>query len=416
MRVQVPPSAPHIMNIFIRYGELVLKLGNRDVFEAKLEKNIKLAMKELRFDVVRYYGHMMLEVGDKNGELAIEKLKCIPGISNFSVIKEVLKLKYPKTPDQKWVKFVMNEIVKIMISEIKLRSKNKNMPKTFCVRVKRIQKNFPMDSVDMEAKFGELILDKFPKLKVRFDNPDITCHLILSDNRAYIYFDKILGLGGLPVTTSGRVISMISSGIDSPVAAFRMMKRGAKVIFVHFHSYPHTNASSQENVKEIVKILSKYQAGSNLNLVPFIEIQKAIMMVADPDLRVVLYRWFMVKIAQEIADDQNAKAIITGESLGQVASQTLDNIFVIDSASKIPILRPLIGSDKQEIVDEAKKIGTFEISTRPYADCCTLFVPKHPSVSANLEKVEAVAKKPAFRKFIKNALKNMESILIESAV
>lgn len=403
------------MDIFIRYGELVLKLGNRSVFEAKLEKNIKLAMKDLKFEIRRYYGHMMLQVDDKNSKFAVERLKCIPGISNFSIVSDILKFKYPKSPTKSWISKNLDSIAKIMISEILSRGKLR-FPKTFCVRVKRVQKGFPMTSSEMEAKFGELILNKIPKLKVKLENPDITCHVNFGDNRAYIYFDKIYGLGGLPVTASGRVICMISSGIDSPVAAFRMIKRGAKVIFVHFHSYPHTNTASQENVKDIVKILAKYQSGSHIYFVPFAEIQKAVMMSSDPDLRVILYRWFMVKIAQEIAEKESIKALVTGESLGQVASQTLDNIFVTDKASNMLILRPLIGNDKQEVVDEARKIGTFEISTRPYADCCTLFVPKHPTVRADLKKVETIAKKSIFKKLIKESISKSEIVFIENAV
>ncbi|MBI5152329.1 tRNA 4-thiouridine(8) synthase ThiI [Candidatus Peregrinibacteria bacterium] len=401
------------MIIFVRYAELALKLGNRAVFEQKLEKNIKAAMAGLRFKTSRHYGHMMLEVSEKDSEGVAGKLANIPGISNFSIVSEILKFKYPKSPTEKWAIAKLTEIAKIMALEIISPGEKKYWPKTFCVRSKRIQKSFPMDSPKIEAKLGEMILRGIPKLKVKLKNPEITCHADLVDNKAYIYFDKIAGLGGLPVGTSGKIVSLISSGIDSPVASFRMTLRGAQVVFVHFHSYPHTNKASQDNVREIVKLLTQYQLESRLYFVPFLEIQKAVMTNAEPELRVVLYRRFMMKIAEEIAVHEGAGALVTGENLGQVASQTLDNIAVINEAVAMPILRPLIGHSKQEIIDEARKIGTYEISIRPYADCCSLFVPKHPTTRADLAVIKKVEKKAVFKKLIKEAIKKAE---IENAV
>lgn len=379
------------MIFFLRPAELALKLGNREFFERQLEQNILDAFKSSKTDIRRSYGCTLLET-DFDEKTAIEKLSCVPGIANFSVV-------YEEKQDLK-------KIAEIMVAEIKKRGKNG--PKTFCVRVNKIQKSFPMESPKMEAKLGEMILKKLPKLKVKLENPDTTCRADFVNNKAFVCFDKIQGLAGLPVSTSGKIVSLISSGIDSPVASFRMMKRGAEIIFVHFHSYPQTNQQSIENVREIVKILAKYQGGANVYFVPFLEIQKAVMMNAEPDLRVVLYRRFMMKIAEEIAKKEGAGGLVTGENLGQVASQTLDNIAVTNEAVDLPVLRPLIGHSKQEIVDEARKLGTYEISIRPYADCCTLFVPKHPTTRADLNEVKKVEKKAVFKKLVSEAIKKAE--------
>lgn len=379
------------MIILIRPAELALKLGNREFFERRLEQNILRMFEGSKISIKRSYGSTLLET-NIDEKTAIEKLSHVPGIANFSVVEE--------TPQD------LKKIAEMMIAEIKKRGKNG--PKTFCARVNKIQKTFPMGSPKIEAKLGEMILKKLPRLKVRLKDPDITCHTDFTDNRTYIYFDKIQGLGGLPVETSGKVASLISSGIDSPVASFRMMLRGAKIIFVHFHSYPQTNQQSIENVREIVKILAQYQGESKIYFVPFIEIQKAVMISAEPELRVILYRRFMVKIAEEIARKENAGALVTGESLGQVASQTLANIGVVNEAAALPVLRPLIGHNKQEIVDEARELGTYEISIRPYADCCTLFVPKHPTTRADLDEVKKVEKKAVFKKLTLNAIKRAE--------
>ena len=399
MRVRLPPSAPYSrksnnMKFLLRPAELALKLGNREFFERQLERNIISAFKGSKTNIKHLYGSNLLET-NIDEKTAIEKLTHIIGIANFSIVK---------TAPQD-----LGKISEIMTEEIKKRSDNlKNSTKTFCVRINKIQKTFPMRSPEIEAKLGEMILRKFPKLKVKLDAPDITCRADFVNDKAFVYFDKIEGLSGLPIGSSGKIVSLISSGIDSPVASFRMMKRGAKIIFAHFHSYPQTNRQSIENVRDIVKILAQYQGESKIYFMPFLEIQKAVMMIAPPDLRVILYRRFMIKIAEKIAEKENAGALATGESLGQVASQTIDNIKVVNEAAGLPVFRPLIGHNKQEIVDEARKLGTYEISIRPYADCCTLFVPKHPTTKANLEEVKKVEKKPIFKRLIADIFKIAE--------
>ena len=225
----------------------------------------------------------------------------------------------------------------------------------------------------------------------------------------FVYTEKLPGLGGLPVGVSGQVISLISSGFDSPIASYLLMKRGARVVFVHFHSYPQTDKRSIESVQKIVKILDKYQGGSKLYLIPFLDIQKAIFKIATAD-RVVLYRRMMLRIAEKVAAREQAKALVTGDSLGQVASQTLENIQAVSEATTLPILRPLIGSDKQEIIDTSRQIGTHDISAQPYEDCCSLFVPKSPNTKAKIASVKKQEERLDIDVLVEKAI---ESVKIE---
>jgi thiamine biosynthesis protein ThiI len=223
---------------------------------------------------------------------------------------------------------------------------------------------------------------------VDLTNPELTITVEILPRDAFFGFDKISGAGGLPVGASGRVVSLISGGIDSPVAAYRMMQRGCRLIFVHFHSAPYLDKTSQEKVRALVSTLTRHQYLSRLYLVPFGEIQRQIVAAVGRPLRVVLYRRMMLRIAEALARAEKAKALVTGESLAQVASQTLENMAVIQQASTLPILRPLVGMDKQEIIDQARRIGTFDTSSIPDQDCCQLFVPKHPATKAKRREVE----------------------------
>jgi len=216
-------------------------------------------------------------------------------------------------------------------------------------------------------------------------------------------------LGGLPVGVSGKAISLLSGGIDSPVASFLAMKRGLNLIFLHFHALPYTDKASVEKVKKIVEILKKFQSKLKLYLIPFAKIQKEILLKTPSSLRVIFYRRMMLRIAEKIAEKEKVKAIITGENLGQVASQTLENLKVIEKATKLLVLRPLIGEDKLEIIEKAKKIGTYDISILPHQDCCSRFVPEHPETKANLEIVEKAERKLKVEDLIKKALTNLES-------
>jgi thiamine biosynthesis protein ThiI len=241
---------------------------------------------------------------------------------------------------------------------------------------------------------------------VDLSKPELTITVEILPKEAFFGFDKIPGAGGLPVGASGRVVSLISGGIDSPVAAYRMMQRGCRLIFVHFHSAPYLDKTSQEKVRMLVSTLTRHQYLARLYLVPFGEIQRQIVAAVARPLRVVLYRRMMLRIAEALARAEKAQALVTGESLGQVASQTLENMAVIQQAATLPILRPLVGMDKQEIIDQARRIGTFDTSSIPDQDCCQLFVPKHPATKARFADIEQDESKFAVNDLVTYGVKN----------
>jgi thiamine biosynthesis protein ThiI len=259
---------------------------------------------------------------------------------------------------------------------------------SFRIETQRGDKSFPLTSPEINRQLGAAVKEK-SGARVDLENAEFTVTVEILPRDAFFGFNKIPGAGGLPVGASGRVAALISGGFDSPVAAYRMMQRGCRLIFVHFHSAPFQDKTSQEKVRQLLNVLTRHQFNSRLYLVPFGEIQRQIVASVTRPLRVVLYRRMMLRIAEAIARKEKAKALLTGESLGQVASQTLDNIAVIEQAARLPILRPLVGMDKQEIIDQARRIGTFEISSIPDQDCCQLFVPKHPATKARFRDVEA---------------------------
>ena len=354
----------------IHYHEIGLKGKNRAFFESKLKDNIKKTLNGLPYyRVQRISGRLLVHLReDSPWEEIRDRLEKVFGTSYLA---------------QAWITDLDTEKIK---EELWLLLKDKEFT-SFKINTKRAQKDFPLNSMEINREIGEYILQKSAK-RVDLTEPDITCHLELVERYTIIYFAKIRGPGGLPVSSGGKVAVLLSGGLDSPVAAYKMLKRGCQAIFIHFHSYPFTDRESQQKVKEIVEILSKYQFHSRLYLVSFAELQQKIVATAPPSLRVILYRRYMLRIAQYIASRERALALVTGDSLGQVASQTLQNISVISHAVQIPILRPLIGEDKQDIINWAKGIGTYEISISPHQDCCALFLPKQPETKARLNQIE----------------------------
>ncbi len=378
--------------LICRYHEVGLKLKNRNFFENKLIENIKKALTKVYFETVRKIsGRILVKLsleGQKNQKEVSERIKKVFGIVNFSF---ALKTE--------------QDLNKIKEESFHLLQ-DKNI-KTFKIQTQRIQKNFPFSSQEVNKEVGAFIVEKLQK-KVDLKKPDLTCFIEIVENSAFLFLEKIKGRGGLPVGSTGKIILLISGGIDSPVAGFRLMKRGAKIIFLHFHSYPLTDRSSIEKTKKLVEILNQYQFESKLYLIPFSEAQKEIFQKTKEKFRVILYRRLMFKIAEAIAEKERALALATGENLGQVASQTLENIGVIEEITKLPVLRPLIGQDKEEIIEEAKNIGTFEISIIPQEDCCSLFIPPHPATKAKLEEIKQEEKKLDLKKLIKLSLKKIE--------
>jgi len=371
--------------VICHYHEVALKQKNRRIFEKKLRTNIAFALSDLvgQRMVMRGYGRLkiVLPFGfDEREKLEIvrSRLSNVFGIVNFGIGLSV--------------GLDIEDICEASIKVIEGKSFN-----TFRVKTKRQNKNFPLNSTEVNKQVGAFIIEHFKNngadVKVDLKNPDLTVYVEIVDKEVYVYADRFKGPGGLPVGSSGKVVALISAGFDSPIASLLMMKRGAKVVFVHFHSYPYTSYDSIEQVREIVKILSKYQLHSKLYIVPIAEAQRIIVLNAPVGLRTILYRRLMVRIAEKVAQIEGAEALVTGESLGQVASQTLRNIRVINQVATLPILRPLIGIDKEEIIQKAKEVGTYEISSQPYDDCCSFLTGRHPETWANLDEILEIEKK-----------------------
>lgn len=350
--------------ILIHYGEIGIKGKNRAVFENCLIRNVSKALRGYAKKIRREYGRII--VFEENGKEEIKRrLEKIPGIENFSFVHET----------------------KLDIEDIKRRAlevAKEEKFTTFKILTKRANKDFPYSSMQVNEILGEEIRKKLHK-KVDLRNAELTIFIEIGSKNAYIYTEKCEGIGGLPVGVEGKVISLLSGGIDSPVASWLMMKRGCNVIFVHF--YNEKLVAKPNKAEEIVKKLNESQLESIAYYIPFADLQYEIIKEVPAKYRMIVYRRFMAKIANEIASIEKAKAIVTGDSLGQVASQTLENLLCIYDASSLPVLSPLIGFDKKEIIEMAKKIGTYEISIKPYEDCCSFMVAKHPATKANVEEI-----------------------------
>jgi len=282
---------------------------------------------------------------------------------------------------------------------------------SFRIEARRGDKRFPLTSVEINQRVGAYVKER-SAARVDLENAELTCWIEIVEKYALIYLHRLPGPGGLPVGTSGKVVVLLSGGIDSPVAAWKMIKRGCTPVFVHFHSFPYTNKESQEKVRQIARLLSAYCLRAKVYLVPFAEIQRHIMVDTPTQTRVILYRRFMMRLAGLVARSEKARVLVTGDSVGQVASQTIENIDVISRAVSMPILRPLIGDDKLEIVEVARRIGTYDISILPDQDCCSLFVPKHPETKADLAEIEASEARLQVEDAMKAAMASAE-VLVE---
>ena len=283
---------------------------------------------------------------------------------------------------------------------------------SFKVHARRQYKNFPLTSMEMNIQVGEYIQNICQK-PVKLKNPDFTVYIEIVNNKGYIGADRIYGYGGLPIGVSEEAISLISSGIDSPVASFELLKRGVYISYVHFHSYPSTTKQSIENVKSILNILKNYQIQCPLYVVPLLKIQQEIMKNTPNKYWVLLFRRAMIYLACLIGNKNNINALITGENVGQVASQTLSNIRVVDNISTLPILRPLAGMNKQDIINKGKEINTYNISIEPYQDCCSYFIPAHPATKAKIELITKIESKYNLDSLYKEAIENTEYEIIK---
>ena len=358
-------------SIIVHYQELALKGKNRPWFLGRLVRNLRRATSDLDVRHVRaLMGRIEIVRGpDAPRDAVGERIRRVFGIANFSYARRT--------------SLDLDAVAAAILQDLGDRT-----CESFRVSARRADKRFPLTSPQVEREVGGRIKEA-KHWRVNLDEPDFEIHLELLTDQAFYFFGKERGAGGLPTGTGGRVVCLLSGGIDSPVAAHRIMKRGCTATFVHFHSYPILSRASQEKARELVQLLTTWQQRSMLYLVPFGEVQQQVVLAVPPPMRVIVYRRLMVRIADTIARTRKALALVTGDSIGQVASQTLENLSVVGEATTMPIFRPLIGMDKSEIVAEAQAIGSFPISIVPDQDCCTLFTPRNPLTRARLEDIAA---------------------------
>lgn len=385
--------------VLIKNGELVLKGLNRNTFEDILIKNMRKALKELgEFNFTKSQSTIMVESVSDNVDLddAVDALKKVFGIAALS----------RACIAQKDMNDIKNTAVEYLEEEL-------SSVRTFKVEAKRSDKKFPYKSPEIARELGGYILSKFNNLKVDVHNPDVTITVEIRDNYAFVRGNNIKGAGGMPVGTSGRAAILISGGIDSPVAGYMMAKRGIELVAVHFASPPYTTELAELKVMELLHRVSKYSGPITTYVVGFTEIQEEIRDKCPEEYFTIIMRRFMMKISEILALKQNCSALITGESVGQVASQTIYALACTDAATQIPVFRPCIGMDKDEIVSISRKIDTFETSIQPYEDCCTVFTPKHPKTRPRLEDVVEAEKAIDIDSLIEKAIQNTRKSVIK---
>ena len=373
-------------SIVVHYQEIALKGKNRPWFMGRLVRNLRHALSDLDVTAVRaLMGRIEVVLGPgASREEVGERIRRIFGIANFSYAG--------RTP------LDLDVIAAAIMKDLGDRE-----CRSFRVSVRRADKRFPMTSPQVEREVGGRIKER-RGWRVDLENPELTVHVELLTDEAFYFFGKEKGAGGLPTGTAGRVACLLSGGIDSPVAAHRLMKRGCAVTFVHFHSYPILSRASQEKARELVKLLTTWQQHSRLYLVAFGDIQQQVVLAVPGPMRVVVYRRLMLRIAERIAIVRHAQALVTGDVVGQVASQTLENIAVIGDVATLPLFRPLIGMDKDEITAEAIKIGSYPISIIPDQDCCTLFTPRNPQTKARLADIEVAEQSLPIEELVEKAV------------
>lgn len=386
-------------SIVIHTDEIALKGGNRAFFERLLVENIKSRLVNLSdFELKRRKGSVLIrfqpELDQAKAEKIVAALKTVFGIAHLSLTHEC-----------------PSNLTAIKEMAVKLTT---GLTGTFRLTCKRGEKRFPHSSMEVARQVGGAVLAANHNLKVDLHQPDQTVFVEINIDGTFISLTREPGPGGLPTGSTGKVVVLLSGGIDSPVAAYNMMRRGARAIFVHFHSYPYVGRESIEKVKRLAKIIDQYQLQSKLYLVPFADIQREITAKTDGSLRVVLYRRFMLRIAEILAKREGALGLVTGDSLGQVASQTLENLHTVGSVLNLPLYRPLIGTDKREIVKAAQKIGSYDTSIEPHDDCCTLFVPDHPELRSTPEQASLVETKLDVTGLIDETLQHLEVIKLNT--
>lgn len=390
--------------ILVRYGELALKGGNRDFFEQTLVANIKRATAPLaKVRVRRERGRLTAHLADHPERLhaVVRRMQEVPGISSLSVCLGV-------EPDPDAISAVVN-------AELERRLEFERGPVTFRIKARRADKRFALTSAELNQHVAERLPQAvWDKVVVRMKGAELEVGIEVRAQRAYVYLERLPGAGGLPVGTLGRVACLLSGGIDSPVAAWYAMRRGCRVHFVSFLSPPYIGDGTRTKILELVKRVGRFQPRSEVFFVPFTKIQETIRDTAPPAYRTVLYRRMMQRIGSRIAYRNKARALVTGESIGQVASQTLENIGCIAEAAQMPVVRPLIGFDKTETIDVARRIGTFDISNLPEPDCCTVFMPPAPVIRGRIEECHAAEALFDVDELVREALAGTEVLRVEN--
>ena len=384
--------------ILIRYGEIALKGRNQREFIKQLAKNIKKTIKaklgeEAKLVIER--GRLFLKINGQDPQVYYPALRQVFGIFSFSPVRKV-------ELDMEAINGCALEEFQSLVTK----------PQSFRVTATRPNKRFPLKSPVIQKTIGAHIFELVPGLKVDLHNPEVEVFVEIRDEGAYVYTKKIPGLGGMPVGTGGKALLLLSGGIDSPVAGWLTIKRGIVLETIHFHSYPYTSERSKEKVLDLAKVLAQYTGQINVHIVPFTEIQEEISKKCYDSLWITIMRRFMLRIAERIATKRKALALVTGESLGQVASQTIDSMYAINHVINTPVIRPLITMDKEEIMEVARKIETYDISIRPYEDCCTVFLPKEPKTKPKIEACEKAEAKLNIEELVNNAVENTEIVVL----
>lgn len=380
--------------LIVKYGEIGVKGKNRYIFENKLIKNVKNILKTIgKFNVYKEYGRIYVDLDGYDYEEVVEEVRKVFGIVGVC----------PAVRAEKDYNLLKELALKM------LEEKIEQGYKSFKVDSRRGDKDFKLTSQEMSLDIGGYLVSQVKdKIAVDVRNPEVKIHCELRQNHVMVYSDTIPGYGGLPLGTNGRAMSLLSGGIDSPVASWMVAKRGMELECIHFHSYPFTSEKSQEKVRDLAQILAKYCGRVRLHKVNMLEIQKSIGLNCKDEEMTIISRRFMMRIAERVAESRHCDALVTGESIGQVASQTIQGLTCTNASVKMPVFRPLIAMDKTEIIEVAQKIGTFETSILPEEDCCTVFSPKKPVTKPKLDRIEKSENKLDVEKLIQDAIDNIE--------
>lgn len=383
-----------VTQVLATTNEISLKGGNRKWFERTLTENVRRAVADLPVAAVRRPAWRVLVSFSEPVAFAeaARRLHTVFGLGAIMAVEHA--------------GFTIRELERTLEPEL-----DRVSPASFAVRCLRSDKTFPMTSPEIERAVGTFVQQR-TGWPVRLRDPDLTIHVLVDENGLFVWTHRVAGPGGLPVGVSGRAACLLSGGIDSPVAAYMMMKRGMRLDFVHFHSVPRTDPASLEKVHDLVRVLNRYQGRARLAMVPLFEIQEQVAARCPASLRVLLYRRFMLRLAERLARRIRARALVTGESLGQVASQTIENMSAVEAVASLPVLRPLIGLDKQQIIDIARSAGTFELSIQPHFDCCSFLMPDNPATKSRSEELDAAEEALDIDDLVADALARSELVRV----